>query len=129
LTPPIVPIPILILVACRDLMFRSKIDVMLRHSGITPGVLRASDDPAAVLAAGRPSAIILDLRLGPERWRPIVAEARAATPPIPILAFGPHIDRAAQAAARAAGCTLVVANSRLSRDLPALIQQVLDDAS
>ena len=93
--------------------------------GLQSLVLRPSDDPAAVLAAGCPLLAIVDLGVGPERWRAIVAAARATQPPLPVLAFGAHVDRAAQSDARAAGCDLVVANSRLARELPALVERLL----
>lgn len=111
--------------ACRDLMFRSKVDTTLRHMGVDAHALAAADDPRAALDTLAPAAIIVDLALGDERWRAIVAAAREGTPPVPVLAFGPHIDHAAQRAARAAGCTLVVANSRLARELPALVERLL----
>jgi len=114
-----------VLVACRDLMFRSKVDTTLRHMGFESRSLGAADDPRAALGSFVPAAVIVDLALGDERWRAIVAAARENTPPLPILAFGPHVDHAAQQAARAAGCTLVVANSRLARELPALVERLL----
>lgn len=114
-----------VLVACHDLLFRSKVETTLRHMGQQPLSLRASDDPAAVIAAGQPSLVIVDLTLAPARWHDIVAAARAANQPPRILAFGSHVDRGAQAEARASGCDLVVANSRLARELPALVERLL----
>jgi DNA-binding NarL/FixJ family response regulator len=119
-----------VLVACRDLMFRSKIETTLRHMGLRPHILRPSDDPAAILAAGQFSLVIVDLGVGSDRWQAIVAAARAARPPLsplptPVLAFGAHVDRAAQSEARSAGCDLVVANSRLARELSALVERLL----
>ncbi len=112
------------MVACRDLMFRSTIETTLRHMRLQPLILRPSDDPAAVLAAGHPLLIIVDLSLATERWRAIVAAAHAAPSPVPVLAFGPHVDHDTHAAARAAGCSLVVANSRLARALPELVERL-----
>jgi len=106
-------------------MFRSKVEATLRHMRLLPLILRPSDDPAAVLAAGHPLLVVVDLSLAPERWRAIVATAHAAPSPVPVLAFGPHIDHDTHAAARAAGCDLVVANSRLARALPELVERLL----
>ncbi len=114
-----------VLVACRDLMFRSKVDTTLRHMGLDAHTLGAADDPRVVLDALAPAAIIVDLALGDDRWRAVVAAAREGTLPVPVLAFGPHVDHVAQRAARAAGCTIVVANSRLARELPALVERLL----
>ena len=44
-----------------------------------------------------------------------------ATAQVPVVAFGPHLDEAARAAARAAGADAVVANSKLALDLPGLV--------
>ena len=118
----------MIRVACHDLMFRSKVETTLGHMGHVALTLRAADDPAAVVAANHPVAAIVDLGLGEERWRHIVAAVRAPEPPIPVLAFGSHVDRAMQAAARQAGCDLVVANSRLARELPDLVDRLITRA-
>ena len=118
-----------VLVACRDLLFRSRVEATLRHLGQAPLILRPADDPSAVLAEGRPAAVVVDLSLGHDRWRSIVAAARARTPAPPVLAFGPHVDREAQAEARASGCAIVVANSRLTRELPLLLGRLLDEGA
>ena len=114
-----------ILIACRDLLFRSKVETTLRHLGLVPRTLGAAGDPGVAMLQERPAAAIVDLGLPEERWRAVVAAARAADPPIPVLAFGSHVDRPSQQAARAAGCDLVVANSRLARELPALVERLL----
>ena len=114
-----------IIIACHDLMFRSKVEATLRHMGLASRALGAGSDPGAAMAPERPAAVIVDLGLPGARWREVVAAARAADPPIPVLAFGSHVDRASQQAARAAGCALVVANSRLARELPALVERLL----
>ncbi len=106
-------------------MFRSKAEATLRHMGLEPRALRAADAAPAAFADADVAAAIVDLGLGEPAWRLIVASARAARPPRPVLAFGAHVDREAQRAARAAGCTLVVANSRLARELPALVERLL----
>lgn len=114
-----------IVVACHDLMWRGKVESTLRHMGLASRALGRSEDATSIFAAARPAAIIVDLGMGSEAWRRVVTAARALDPPVPLLAFGPHVDRAAQTAARAAGCDVVVANSRLARELPALVERLL----
>lgn len=114
-----------VLVACKDLMFRSKVETTLRHMGLAALNLRAVDDPAAIFQSGPVSAAIVDLGLGEQRWQAVVSAAHATVPSVPVLAFGAHVDRAAQAAARSAGCDMVVANSRLARELPTLVEHLL----
>jgi len=106
-------------------MFRSRVETTLRHMGLRPLTLRPADDPTAILAAGQPALAIVDLGMASDRWHAVVAAARACSPPLPVLAFGAHVDHAAHTAARAAGCDLVVANSRLARELPTLVERLL----
>ncbi len=109
-------------------MARSQVEATLRHMGMQPLVLRPADDPIAALETGHPALAIVDLGVGSDRWRAIVAAAHTPRPPlspVPVLAFGSHVDREAQSEARAAGCDLVVANSRLARELPTLVERLL----
>lgn len=50
-----------------------------------------------------------------------VAAVRAAAPTARIVAFGPHVDADALAAARAAGADAVVPRSQLFRDPVAVV--------
>jgi len=73
----------------------------------------------------QPALVLVDLSSDVIPWADWVASLKSspATRRIPVVAFGPHVDVARQAQARAAGCDVVLAKSALLRDLPALIQK------
>jgi len=48
-----------ILIACRDLLFRSKVETTLRHMGMVPCTLGAAGDPGVAMAQERPAAAIV----------------------------------------------------------------------
>jgi CheY-like chemotaxis protein len=104
-------------------MFATQIEQVLERLGYTPGFAR---DAAALLTRARtetPALVLLDLAAQgtdvPAAIRALKADP--ATSIVPVIAFGPHLDVAAHAAARAAGADAVVANSKLAFDLPGLL--------
>jgi hypothetical protein len=56
-------------------------------------------------------------------WQAAIQCAHAAA--IPVLAYGSHVDIAAQTEARAAGATRVIPNSKLAADVPGQIERTL----
>lgn len=112
-----------IVVLVRDLFFAVRIGNTLRPLGYQVDVVNSETALAQALSA-RPTALaIVDLGFTAiEPARQIAAlKGHPATRDIPILAFGSHLDRAARDAANAAGADRVVANSKLTDDLPALV--------
>lgn len=108
-----------------DLFFSVRVADVVRALGYTP---REVSDAAALLAVARQgaAAIVLDTQ---ERsnWQEAVRLLKAdpRTAAIPILAFGSHVDVAAQRAAVAAGCDRLVTRGKLMQELPMLLQQLL----
>jgi CheY-like chemotaxis protein len=113
-----------ILAMTGDLFFAVRLSDVIRSLGHVPQLV---DTPAQLVEAlaTRPSLVILDLALV-DRWEGALREAKAnpTTASVPVLAFGPHMDVAAQQRGRAAGADRVVANSKFMADLPALIAQL-----
>lgn len=108
-----------------DLMFASQIEDVVMRLGYTP---LFAPDGAALLARVHdtaPSLILLDLAARGTDVAAVIRalKADAATAGVPAVAFGPHLDAAARAAAEAAGADAVVANSKLAFDLPGLLAQ------
>ena len=85
-----------------DLMDRSKI------SGAVPGVVFARDAAACADA----DVVIVDLA----KSGGAVADLRAALPSARIVCFGPHVDEAGAASARAAGADVVLPRSKFFQD-------------
>lgn len=107
----------------RDLFFSVKVRDTLRHLNYETVVARSEDDFARKLAASAPKLAIINIATAGVAWERVIAEARAAD--VPVLAFGPHVDLEAQQQARQAGANRVVSNSKLAKDLPALVGRVL----
>jgi CheY-like chemotaxis protein len=106
-----------------DLMFSTQIAQALQALGYRVEFAR---DPDALVARAReanPPLILVDLAArGVDSAAAIAAlKADPATRSVPVVAFGPHLDEAARAAARGAGADAVVANSKLAFDLPGLV--------
>ena len=95
-----------ILIECRDLFFRGKLQEIVRSSGAEP----VREDPVdlAVVELGKPNA--------ETRIRELVQRG------IPVLAFGSHTDAAALRAARDSGAR-AVPNSEIENSLRALLER------
>lgn len=93
-----------VLLECRDLFFRGKLQEIIRHAGAEP----VRDEPydIAVLELGSANAL--------ERLRAVVARG------VPVLAFGSHVDAAGLRAARELGAR-AVPNSEIESALRALL--------
>ena len=97
-----------------DLMLASRVDESLKGAGHEVSVVPALPDPLEA------EAIVCDLDTAD------IAAAAAA--PVPTLGFYSHIDVETKKASEAAGIDLAVPRSRMSRELPALIDGLLNPA-
>jgi len=93
-----------VLVECRDLFFRGKLQAMLTASGAA--AVREEPYDVAVIELGRADA--------PQRITELVTRG------VPVLAFGSHVDAAALRAARDLGAR-AVPNSEVETALRALL--------
>ena len=107
----------------RDLFFSVKIRDTLHHLNYETVVARSEEDFGRKLAASAPALAIVNIATAGVAWERVIAQARAAD--VPVLAFGPHVDLEAQQQARQAGANRVVSNSRLAKDLSALVGRML----
>ena len=102
------------LVLCDDLLFASKITATASALGLKVRIART---PAALLewaAQERPGGVLLDLH-HPQLNLP---DLLAALGPVPVVAFGSHVEAATLHAARQAGCSLVLPRSKFVERLP-----------
>lgn len=114
----------MILAMVDDLLFLSKIQETAKHLGVVVQAAQSEGLPELAVEAA-PTALIIDLnhRSGKasEVLRALKAEARTAN--IPAVGFVSHVQTELIAAARDAGCDLVLARSAFSSQLPGLLQQ------
>ncbi|HEY7357985.1 MAG TPA: hypothetical protein VH590_16010 [Ktedonobacterales bacterium] len=113
-----------ILLLERDLFFIVKVRDTLSHLGYETQVARGAEDFARKLAAGTPMLALVHTGLAGVDWEQAIAGAKAAS--VPTLAFGSHVDLEAQQAARRAGADRVISNSKLAKDLPAIVARMLN---
>ena len=112
----------------KDLFFSVKMRDTLRHYDIAVKTVRnlpafeeslgAKDDQKFALAIVNIAIIGVD-------WETAILKARSAG--LQVLAFGSHMDLEARSKALEAGARRVVANSKFTSDMPALVQRMLDE--
>jgi DNA-binding NtrC family response regulator len=106
-----------------DLFFVTKITATLRSAGYETRTARDVTAFAGLLAELAPVVALVNLAGRGIDWHAAVQAARAAH--VPIIAYGPHVDVALHAAARAAGATRVIANAKLATDLPEIVARTV----
>lgn len=110
-----------------DLFFLSRLRAAATGHGARVEVVRHPTDLAARAAALAPALIVVDMGSAGNDWAAAIRSVRddPATAALPLVAFGPHVEGDNQAAARAAGATRVLSNSRFVADLPELLARYL----
>jgi DNA-binding response OmpR family regulator len=113
----------------KDLFFSVKMRDTLRHYDIEVKTVRnlpafeeslgAKDDQKFALA-------IVNIAIMGVDWETAIRKARSAS--LQVLAFGSHMDLDARSRALEAGARRVVANSKFTSDMPALVQRMLDES-
>ncbi|HEU4965184.1 MAG TPA: hypothetical protein VFV52_15255 [Bacilli bacterium] len=115
-----------VLAMVNNLMFSVRIGEVAATMGGIVNLVTTNEELVEKLEI-HPSLVILDLTAVTEGWEEVVAKAKSAG--VPVLAYGPHVDVEARQAAEAAGVDEVVANSKLTLDLPNLLAKYLARAS
>src|SRR5947209_15377147 len=113
----------------KDLFFSVKMRDTLRHHGLDVLVVRtlpAFVQRLAPTAEEKPKLAIVNTATIGVDWEAAIREAR--THGLPVLAFGSHMDLEAREKALRAGAQQVVANSKFSSDMPALVQRMINEA-
>ena len=112
----------------KDLFFSVKMHDTLRHYAMEVKTVRnlsafeqsleAKDEEELSLVIVNTSTIGVD-------WETAILKARTAG--LKVIAFGSHMDLEARSKALQAGAQRVVANSKFTTDMPALVQRILDE--
>jgi hypothetical protein len=116
-----------VLIYTADLFFGLRIQDVVEKLGGRALAVSSSAELAAGLA-DVPALAIIELGASQD-WIAAVHEARKRTRGVPIAAFGSHVDMAALAAARQAGCDFVRTKGRFMEELPALVERHLRPAA
>ena len=105
-----------------DLLFISRVQGHARAAGLDVKSVRTADALLNRIQETPPPCVMIDVHLAGGRIQEIATSLKALTPPPMIVGYGSHVAAAQLAAARQAGCDLVVPNSkfveRLATDLP-----------
>lgn len=109
-----------------DLFFAVKITETLKRAGFQTRVTRTAMEFASLLVDGDYAVALVNTAARGVDWQAGVRSAREAN--IPVIAYGSHVDLETQAAARQAGATRVIANSRLA-ELAAIVERAIARAA
>ena len=113
-----------------ELMSESRIAEGARALGYEVQAAGTIEAVITALALAPADVLILDLQAEGVPWREAVEVARrAGDSGLAVLAYGRHIKPELAAAARDAGCDLVVARSEVMGDLRGVIERALGAAS
>ena len=114
----------MILAVVEDLLFLSKIQQTAQTTGVAVKHARPSDLPKLAVE-NLPNAIFIDLNHRSGTALEILGTLKAdpRTKDITAIGFVSHVQTDLIAAARAAGCDLVLARSAFSSQLPSLLQR------
>jgi CheY-like chemotaxis protein len=110
-----------ILAVAPDLLIAVRIEAAARQSGAQPVVVPSGPDALVRLGDTGFALVVVDLS-APGVDLPKVARA-AREAGIPVLAFGPHVDKERLQAARDAGISHVLPRGRFLRELPRLLSE------
>jgi DNA-binding NarL/FixJ family response regulator len=110
-----------------DLMFSSQLLGAAAQLGQKLAV-SANAAGAATKLAPETTLVIIDLTLPGVDLPAIVAATRATAPAAKIVAFGPHVDEAALAAAQAAGADLVLSRGQFHKQFAAILRDAVSQA-
>jgi DNA-binding NarL/FixJ family response regulator len=108
-----------VLIVCDDLFFRVKLEEMIRQSGRVPDFIDPNTGLDDLPAAAQ--AFVVDLKLSAMPACDAIRSLRQRRPAIPVIAFGPHVEKDAITSAREAGAEYSLPRSRLVRELPDLL--------
>ncbi len=121
---------IAILALEKDLFFSVKIRDTLLHYDMdvtTVRTLASLEQGLAATGDAKPALVIVDIASKNIDWEAAIRTVR--THGVPVLAFGSHMDLDARARALQAGAQKVVANSKFSKDMPGLVQRMLNSSA
>jgi hypothetical protein len=106
-----------------DLIFTTKIRSTARELGYQIVVAGSDSAAGSLMELREPKVVLVDLTAGAIAAPAALGRYRKLAPTAWFIAFGPHVDDAALAEARAAGCQIVLPRSKFAATLPELLHQ------
>jgi len=109
-----------------DLVFPSRIAGVAAKLGATMETATTATALLANIKVGQSAetAVLLDLSMPGIDPRQVVVDLKAlSAPPRAIIAFGPHVHEAKLAAARTAGCDLVLSRGQFDAQIGSILEQ------
>jgi DNA-binding NarL/FixJ family response regulator len=106
-----------------DLTVVSRVEGAAARAGMTVRVVSNRSAAVEVAAAETTDVLIIDLGSPVGDVKELVIDVKAQCPNARILAFGPHVHEQKLAAAREAGCDLVVSRGQFFAQVDALLQR------
>jgi hypothetical protein len=110
-----------ILLFVPDLFFSTKIEDAARRLGYKVESVGVDTDFGLAIAQKNPVLVLLTFERTGEAWQDLASAAVRAG--VRVLAYGSHMNVNAFRRAKELGCDEVVANSRLSAELPGLLKK------
>jgi len=104
-----------VLILCSDLFFATQLRSAAEAAGYATDMALSINAVATKLAEASCDVVIVDLELGNLDMPALLATLRDPRPRV--IAFGPHVQEARLAAARAAGCDEVLTRGQIASQL------------
>jgi DNA-binding NarL/FixJ family response regulator len=114
----------MILAMVDDLLFLSKIQQTAQHLGVAVGSAQPGDLPRMAVE-DVPNALIIDLNHRSGKALEVLHTLKSdlKTKDLTVIGFVSHVQNDLIAAARDAGCDLILARSAFVKQLPSLLQR------
>lgn len=113
--------PSMIVAFLDDLIFTTKLCTTATAVGTTVTIARTLEELGGQLDSAAVGLVMVDLSAGRDDPLEAIALARAASPTVRIVAFGPHVEGDLMNAARQRGADTVLARSAFVQKLPDLL--------
>ena len=113
--------PSMIVAFLDDLIFATKLSSTASVVGATVTIVRTLAELGEQLDSAAVELLMVDLSAGRDDPLEAIAIARASSPEVQIVAFGPHVEGELMNAARQRGADTVLARSAFVRKLPELL--------
>ncbi len=114
-------VPSMIVAFLDDLIFATKLSATATAVGTTVTIVRTLEELGGQLDSAAVELVMVDLSAGCDDPLEAIALARASSPEVQIVAFGPHVEGDLLNAARQRGADTVLARSAFVRKLPDLL--------